>query len=648
MKMVQLPSTQRGMALVLVLFLSTVIVLVSASLLYLSSVKYSLITRSQHVAKGVSISESGIDIALNKIKSRFQNVGLAKLKPDIKFAATAEEIITGTETHKDDNFTIAQDKIYSDEKYYVTGDYYKYNFKDNTTSQVYPIYYRITDKDWVDNGRVSGDTIKKFNIESITQNYRGIWTGITADIEIERKSLFNYGIFFDDDLEIKSNSDLHFDGPIHSNGNILLDTSANITFDSEITAAGHIIRGQKYSSTLDGNVKIKNGNQYIDFTSSNDSIDATPSSPISTFSVDENWKKNALELWDGRLQDHSHEVKNRLSSNPKLLDRNQFYEKNSDLRIITDSKIAGNNVIDTITVYNSSGATLFLKDIEKKHNGNTESVSVNVMGIPNDTFSTTEFTDQREGKNVSVTIIDIEKLQSYQYWPSNNLVYASRLDSKADGNPEDGIADSYRIPNGVFIKNAHKLKNPIIFVSNNPVYIKGDFNKHQSLDGTELSQGNTGFGNSEIDLWKPASVICDALTLLSNSWEGNSFTNASNTEYNFALVAGTVKEDADSGFIPKICRFLENWSNSTAKIRGSLVQLWHSRFATGNWKYGNPVYTTPNLDFNFDSSFKNNTLQTSYYDFFPSTTERIEERDWKKIIDSQSNILKDLKKLSIL
>jgi hypothetical protein len=317
------------------------------------------------------------------------------------------------------------------------------------------------------------------------------------------------------------------------------------------------------------------------------------------------------------------------------------------LRVITTLTDTGNKTTETVQLLEPSGAPLFIKEIVTLNKRNSETVKLNSLQIPDDTFTTKVFTDQRENKSVRVTVINIKKLQSIGNWPENNLLYASREDSLPDVSPEDGIPDSNRNPGGILIINGGTLEHPLILVSNNPIYIQGDFNRHQKNDGTVLIDDNPEYGNTDIDQWKPAAVIGDAITLLSNAWTGNSFTVAADTEYNMAMVPGTVKEPVRAGFISQLLRFLENWDGKNAKIRGSVTQLWNSQYATGNQRYGSPVYTNPKLDFSIDNSFSVNSLPPSFYDFFPGTTERVEERNWKRILDQQSLIYRDLKKLGV-
>ena len=40
-------------------------------------------------------------------------------------------------------------------------------------------------------------------------------------------------------------------------------------------------------------------------------------------------------------------------------------------------------------------------------------------------------------------------------------------------------------------------------------------------------------------------------------------------------------------------RFLEDWSEKKFTYQGSLVSLWHSQQAVGQWRVGFPVYEEP-------------------------------------------------------
>ncbi len=125
--------------------------------------------------------------------------------------------------------------------------------------------------------------------------------------------------------------------------------------------------------------------------------------------------------------------------------------------------------------------------------------------------------------------------------------------------------------------------------SNNPVYIQGDYN-----DATN----------------SPAAVICDAITILSNDWvdTDSDVTNldnrkASHTTVNAAIMAGNKNTVVDnnqySGGVENFPRFLEDWGGTHFTYSGSLICLWESQQATGNWGYGSPVYRAPIRDWSY-------------------------------------------------
>jgi hypothetical protein len=111
--------------------------------------------------------------------------------------------------------------------------------------------------------------------------------------------------------------------------------------------------------------------------------------------------------------------------------------------------------------------------------------------------------------------------------------------------------------------------------------------------------------------WQPSSVMADAVTLLSNSWTDvanhnteYSLNGATSTDYNLAILSGdTPNTGAYNGGLENFPRFLENWSGQTAWLTGSLVNLFLSHNADGQWTYGSPVYTAPDRDWTFDVRF---------------------------------------------
>jgi hypothetical protein len=161
--------------------------------------------------------------------------------------------------------------------------------------------------------------------------------------------------------------------------------------------------------------------------------------------------------------------------------------------------------------------------------------------------------------------------------------------------------------------------------SENPVYIQGDYN----------ANGGFGAGNAA------ASVIADAVTLLSNNWSdlasmnnpsqpgtqlcgpGKTFPNAPScdrkatapTWYRLAIAAGknvnfkkpawdngANSDNGTDGGVHNFLRYIESWGTDL-NYTGSLVSLFYSQYATGIFKCCTTVYSPPNRVYKFDTLF---------------------------------------------
>ena len=145
-------------------------------------------------------------------------------------------------------------------------------------------------------------------------------------------------------------------------------------------------------------------------------------------------------------------------------------------------------------------------------------------------------------------------------------------------------------------------------VSENPVYIQGDYNAPVD-DGT--------WGGVSI----AAAVEGDAVTFLSNNWNDvNSFAfpynvnnrNAAPTAYRAAIIsgkgipfpsiAGQAQDFGTDGGVHNFLRFLENWG-LVCHYRGSMVSFYYNRQGVGTYK-GTGVYNPPSpRDYTFDTNF---------------------------------------------
>ena len=149
-------------------------------------------------------------------------------------------------------------------------------------------------------------------------------------------------------------------------------------------------------------------------------------------------------------------------------------------------------------------------------------------------------------------------------------------------------------------------------VSENPVYLQGDYNN----PGLNTSFTGTGVG---------ASIIADAVTLLSDNWNDvNSFAfpylsntdgrKAVTTTYRLAIAAGkglpwlnssgTIYQDfGTDGGTHNFLRQLEDWGGQTLYYQGSIVSMYYNHQAVGTYKCCQNVYNPPTRGYNFDTNF---------------------------------------------
>jgi Tfp pilus assembly protein PilX len=427
-------------------------------------------------------------------------------------------------------------------------------------------------------GTYAGMTAYVTNYQ-ITTAARVNGTNASSRIDLMAKDnlipIFQFGIFFQGDLEILPGANMIFSsavpngGRIHSNSNIYLHPDGStLSIDTKMTTAGEIINDRKDArSHSDGTIRIKdqNGNYQ------NMTVDST----------NPNWVSVATSTWGSNVQSsamgvHALNVPVEASGNPRDLigtGSGSMYEQ-SGLKIVDGvAKDKDNNVLD-IRFYDSSyrnpnGSLKIDPGGDATHNVNP--------------LATKSFTDKRENKVVTVTEVDINKLQhsSTAMGALNNppagkdpgIMYVNQTDN----------SKSVRLVNGSTIPSAG-----LTVASNNPVYIQGDFNTANN----------------------PASVMGDAITVLSNSWnDANSGTinlndrTASNTTVRAGLMSGNVPTPGStqtySGGAENYMRMLENWSGRTLTYSGSLVCLWQSNQATGAWVYGGQVYTAPTRNWSY-------------------------------------------------
>ena len=211
-----------------------------------------------------------------------------------------------------------------------------------------------------------------------------------------------------------------------------------------------------------------------------------------------------------------------------------------------------------------------------------------------------------------------------------------------------------RLINGQTIPGNYDTVTPIntkgfTVASENGIYVQGNYNATSVTSHgtptpyTDYIPANT----SSLDI--PASIAGDAITILSTSWQDSlSFTapfnlgarNAGETTIRFAMLSGdtlTTLNDTPNqggsdlkmnGGVHNFKRFLEDWSNDGLGAKdylnysGSIINLFSSHNSTGPFKCCTNVYSPPNRNWVFDSTFLDvNRLPpgTPYFQYVQTT-----------------------------
>jgi len=415
--------------------------------------------------------------------------------------------------------------------------------------------------------------VRNYEITSTANHpqYNGITVTLHQIIARRLIPTFQHSVFYNDDLEILPGANMNLSGRIQSNKDIYMDAESGktLTIDSlSLHSAGNIYNQRKDSGAeLAGEVSIRVNKTGSPKYENMDNLD----------SDDPDWTNESINRWQGTVQSAVHGVTKLTAPSVASIQPDGYYSSNANVVIENGSITKG-------------GLPL------------TEGVD-----YPPGTIATsTSLYNNREGEYIKTTNIDLKLLaggningKTYpNNLPSNGLLYAT-INNMGSYEP------------GVRLVNASEIyrNNGLTVVSNDPVYVQGNFNTTNE---------------------KPAAVICDSLNLLSNSWsdanstKGLSSRTPTTTTVNAAFIAGIDQTTSGhyNGGLENYPRLHEDWSGIQLNIKGSFVALWDSSITRGAWQYGSPQYTAPKRNWNYNTDF-NNTAKLPPFTPWAVEAERI-------------------------
>jgi Tfp pilus assembly protein PilX len=422
------------------------------------------------------------------------------------------------------------------------------------------VAYSVTDGGAVEQRPLTVGSLSGLNaqVKSFTANSIGIspTDGSKVEMSVSFESalvpIFQFAVFYGNDLEIAPGPDMSVIGRVHSNGDLWIQAKNTLSMDSYVTAAGNIHHGRKGAGNVkDGDVLIKDATgNYVSMKDGGGWLE----------SDDSHWYDTSVARWGGRIQDAAH---GQQELHLPLTDTN-------DPHSVIDRADGNPDSFENL-------ADLIIKDgtvVQKQADGSWLDVTAAMIADGTLSYSSNKFYDQRESEFVDVTDLDIEKMYDNGYAPSNGVLYFA-----------DDISGGSEWP-ALRVSNGAELDAGLTIASENPLYTVGDFNSTNK---------------------KPASLMADAITFLSDAWvdtkgaapKGDRIANA--TTVNASYLTGNTETTAATynGGFENLPRFLEVWSGTNFTWSGSAVNLWNSAQADGDWS--GSYYSAPIRDWSYDT-----------------------------------------------
>ena len=113
----------------------------------------------------------------------------------------------------------------------------------------------------------------------------GIQVQLTRNILNNRIPIFQFGIFYNDNLEFHPGPPFNFGGRVHSNGSLFMSAGNVLYFNSRVSTVGEIVTDVRRNGSAPGGgqVKIKNGATDVQLTSTMGSVLQNPANGTPVF-----------------------------------------------------------------------------------------------------------------------------------------------------------------------------------------------------------------------------------------------------------------------------------------------------------------------------------------------------------------------------
>lgn len=425
-----------------------------------------------------------------------------------------------------------------------------------------------------------------------------ITVAVEQNVQVATIPVFQFAIFYGLNMEISCGQPFNVTGRVHSNRDLYVCPDNVLTFWSDVTSVGNI----KWGRAPGDNRGAPNGS--VTYKGQHDSGVASLNLPIGT--------NNTPEAVRAILEPPP------LGEDPNsLMGKQRFYNKADLILTVSDTVITN---ITGITSNRVGGVWQFTTNYSYATNiilsGKTgplspggaatvgQSVLQTFVKVAPHGAATNSFYDSREGKRVLPIDIDVGRMRTNTALTSAlgrevTIMYVEDKRLKSV-NPSAQLG-AVRMVNGKTLPT-----RGLTVATDKPLYVWGHYNAPNSSNVGSTNTVGTA----------PASLMGDAITVLSTAWKDSQSTAslstraAEHTTVNAAFLAGIVETltyNSYSGGVENFPRFLEDWSPSSGGKRtftynGSMVVLFPSQYATARWGMSN-VYDPPARNWAFDLNF---------------------------------------------
>jgi len=433
---------------------------------------------------------------------------------------------------------------------------------------------------------------------------------VLISTKVQSLPVFQFAVFYDDDLELHPPTNMTFDGPVHANANLYL-SAPSLTFRQDVTSSDSVFRQRKHATTVENGVRINNaaGTPVLL------SFDSRSTSAAAFVDASE-------AAFDGRLRSHAHRtapLKLPLpggvplsvllaprSATDDAQTRAVKMAWKADLILTIDWATQGAIGPASPNHFCRNPAAVIRRDSAFSVLPTAAECRAIFRWNPTTSVSEgtapTRFRDRRE--NLVVYAVDVD-MAAFRTWV--NAAWGarrSRILYVEFRNVPSGVLPAVRIINGEKLPGPEPTPEPaadygLTIATHVPLYVRGAYN----WDGS-------------VPNWKPSALMADALTILSAAWNddgdrsagcrygtqaqvggppGQRCTNwassaAGTTTINAAIAVGHSATPCDvtragcssaayGGGVENLPRLLEDWGSRTLAVNGSFVSLFPSQVA---------------------------------------------------------------------